>query len=106
MAVLARSFANSLVILAVSFKSLASAFFTWGTLKRLAEFSVLSHLKEPDNSRIFSKMRIYDCETLKDIDHKAKAMQEYKDAAGVDEGMNLVRGGAVRQLVGLIIRRS
>ena len=33
-------------------------------------------------------MRIYDGETLKDIDPKAKTMQEYKDAAGVDEGMN------------------
>ncbi len=58
------------------------------TLKMLAEFSVLSRLKEPENSSIFSKMRIYDGETLKDIDPKAKTMQEYKDAAGVDEGMN------------------
>ena len=58
------------------------------TLKMLAEFSVLSRLKEPENSSIFSKMRIYDGETLKDIDPKAKTMQEYRDAAGVDEGMN------------------
>ncbi len=58
------------------------------TLKMLAEFSVLSRLKEPENSSIFSKMRIYDGETLKDIDPKAKTMQEYKDAGGVDEGMN------------------
>ena len=54
------------------------------TLKMLAEFSVLSRLKEPENSSIFSKMRIYDGETLKDIDPKAKTMQEYKDAGGVD----------------------
>ena len=33
-------------------------------------------------------MRIYDGETLKDIDPKAKTMQEYRDAAGVDEGMD------------------
>ena len=58
------------------------------TLKMLAEFSVLSRLKEPENSSVYSKMRIYDGETLKDIDPKAKTMQEYRDAAGVDEGMN------------------
>ena len=58
------------------------------TLKMLAEFSVLSRLKVPENSSIYSKMRIYDGETLKDIDPKAKTMQEYRDAAGVDEGMD------------------
>jgi len=58
------------------------------TLKMLAEFSILSRLKEPENSSIYSKMRIYDGETLKDIDPKAKTMQEYRDAAGVDEGMD------------------
>ena len=68
--------------------SLADAPCAPDTLKMLAEFSVLSRLKEPENSSIFSKMRIYDGETLKDIDPKAKTMQEYKDAAGVDEGMN------------------
>lgn len=58
-----------------------------GTLRMMAEFSVLSRLKEPENSSIFSKMRIYDGETLKDIDPKAKSYQEYRDFAGVDEGM-------------------
>lgn len=58
------------------------------TLKMLAEFSILSRLKVPENSSIYSKMRIYDGETLKDIDPKAKTMQEYRDAAGMDEGMN------------------
>jgi serine protein kinase len=32
-------------------------------------------------------MRIYDGENLKDIDPKAKSYQEYRDFAGVDEGM-------------------
>jgi serine protein kinase len=32
-------------------------------------------------------MRIYDGENLKDIDPKAKSYQEYRDYAGVDEGM-------------------
>jgi len=58
-----------------------------GTLKMMAQFSVLSRLKEPENSSIFSKMRIYDGENLKDTDPKAKSYQEYKDFAGVDEGM-------------------
>jgi serine protein kinase len=58
------------------------------TLDMLAEFSILSRIKEPDNSNIFSKMRIYDGENLKDTDPKAKSIQEYHDAAGVDEGMN------------------
>lgn len=57
------------------------------TLKMLAKFIVLSRLKEPDNSNQFSKMRIYNGENLKDTDPKAKSMQEYRDAAGVDEGM-------------------
>jgi serine protein kinase len=58
------------------------------TLRMLAQFSVLSRIKEPDNSNVFSKMRVYDGENLKDTDPKAKSLQEYKDAAGVDEGMN------------------
>jgi serine protein kinase len=58
------------------------------TLRMLAQFSVLSRLKEPENSNIFSKMRVYDGENLKDTDPKAKSLQEYKDTAGVDEGMN------------------
>lgn len=58
------------------------------TLKMLAQFTVLSRLKAPENSSIYSKMRVYDGENLKDTDPKAKSIQEYRDAAGVDEGMN------------------
>ncbi|GGY66836.1 PrkA family serine protein kinase [Cellvibrio zantedeschiae] len=57
------------------------------TLRMLAQFSVLSRIKEPENSNVYSKMRVYDGENLKDTDPKAKSLQEYKDAAGVDEGM-------------------
>lgn len=57
------------------------------TLKIMSQFTVLSRLKEPENSSIFSKMRIYNGETLKDTDPKAKSFQEYHDFAGVDEGM-------------------
>ncbi|WP_252178671.1 PrkA family serine protein kinase [Endozoicomonas sp. 4G] len=58
------------------------------TLKMLAQFSVLSRIKEPENSSIFSKMRVYNGENLKDTDPNAKPLQEYKDLAGVDEGMD------------------
>ena len=57
------------------------------TLRMMAQFAILSRLKEPENSSIFSKMRIYDGENLKDTDPKAKSFQEYRDYAGVDEGM-------------------
>ncbi|MEM8561107.1 MAG: PrkA family serine protein kinase [Pseudomonadota bacterium] len=58
------------------------------TLKMLAQFSVLSRIKEPENSSIYSKMRIYDGESMKDRDPKAKSIQEYRDTAGVNEGMD------------------
>ena len=58
------------------------------TLKMLSQFIVLSRVKEPENSNLYSKMRIYDGENLKDTDPNAKSLQEYKDSAGVDEGMD------------------
>ena len=67
--------------------SLAKAPCAPDTLRMMAEFSVLSRLKEPENSSIFSKMRVYDGDNLKDTDPKAKSYQEYRDFAGVDEGM-------------------
>jgi serine protein kinase len=48
-----------------------------GTLDMLARFSVLSRLKEHENSSLYSKMRVY-----------AKTIQEYRDVAGVTEGMD------------------
>ncbi len=57
------------------------------TLEMLSQFSVLSRLVTPENSSIYSKMRVYDGESLKDTDPKAKSYQEYRDYAGVDEGM-------------------
>ena len=58
-----------------------------GTLETLAQFSILSRLKMPENSSVYSKMRVYDGESLKDTDPKAKSYQEYRDFAGIDEGM-------------------
>jgi len=59
-----------------------------GTLRMMAQFAILSRLKEPENSSIFSKMLVYDGENLKDTDPKAKSIHEYVDYAGVDEAMN------------------
>ena len=67
--------------------SLAAAPCAPDTLRMMAQFAVLSRLKEPENSSIYSKMRIYDGENLKDVDPNAKSYQEYRDFAGVDEGM-------------------
>ncbi|MGC8121389.1 PrkA family serine protein kinase [Marinobacter sp. VGCF2001] len=58
------------------------------TLDMLAQFSVLSRIKEPENSSIFSKMKVYDGQSIKDTDPKAKSIQEYRDTAGVMEGMD------------------
>ena len=58
------------------------------TLEMLARFSVLSRLRSHENSNFFSKMRVYDGESLREVDPRARSLQEYKDAAGVDEGMD------------------
>jgi len=72
----------------LSHSSLTKASCAPGTLEMMAQFSVLSRLKEPENSSLYSKMRTYDGESLKDVDPKAKTLQEYKDYAGSDEGMS------------------
>src|ERR1700755_3468034 len=58
------------------------------TLEMLARFSVLTRLKRHENSTLFAKMRVYDGESLKETDPRARSLQEYKDAAGVEEGMD------------------
>jgi serine protein kinase len=68
--------------------SLAGAPCAPGTLEMMAQFSVLTRMKEPENSSLYSKMRVYDGESLKDVDPKAKTLQEYRDYAGPEEGMN------------------
>ena len=57
-------------------------------LEILSRFTVATRLVEHENSPLYTKMRVYDGENLKDVDPKAKSVQEYRDAAGVDEGMN------------------
>jgi serine protein kinase len=58
-----------------------------GTLEMLAQFAVLSRMKDHENSTPISKMRAYDGENLKETDPKGRTVQEYRDAAGLDEGM-------------------
>lgn len=72
----------------ISTSELGSAPVAPGTLEMMAQYSVLSRLAVPENSELFSKMEIYDGKNLKDKDPKAKSLEEYRDAAGVDEGMN------------------
>ncbi|HTJ58507.1 MAG TPA: PrkA family serine protein kinase [Devosiaceae bacterium] len=72
----------------ISGSELADAPCAPATLEMLAEFSVLSRLRSHENSTLFSKMRVYNGESLKDTDPKARSPQEYKDAGGVDEGMD------------------
>jgi serine protein kinase len=57
------------------------------TLEILGRFSILTRLKEHENSNLHTKMRVYDGENLKDTGPQVKTMQEYRDTAGVDEGM-------------------
>ncbi|NLD53736.1 MAG: PrkA family serine protein kinase [Burkholderiaceae bacterium] len=67
--------------------SLSSAPCAPGTLEMMAQFAVLTRLKEPENSSIYAKLRVYDGENLKDVEPSARSVQEYRDYAGIDEGM-------------------
>ncbi|MBZ5759232.1 MULTISPECIES: PrkA family serine protein kinase [Rhizobium] len=58
------------------------------TLETLARFTVLSRLTRHENSTPFSKLRVYDGESVKETDPRARSVQEYRDTAGVDEGMD------------------
>jgi serine protein kinase len=53
------------------------------TLEMLARFSVLTRLKRHENSTIFAKMRVYDGESLKETDPRARSLQEYKDTTEI-----------------------
>jgi len=72
----------------VSRSELGDAACAPATFEMLARFSVLTRLKRHENSTIFAKMRVYDGESLKETDPRARSLQEYKDAAGVEEGMD------------------
>lgn len=67
--------------------SLAKAPCAPGTLKMLAQWSILTRLKKPENSTIYAKLRVYNGDNVKDTMPNAKPFEEYRDAAGNDEGM-------------------
>ena len=58
------------------------------TLEMLANFCVLTRLKDHENSNLVSKMKVYDGENIKEKDPNVKSLQEYKDVAGIDECMS------------------
>ena len=58
------------------------------TLDMLAQFSVLTRLFEHENSTLYSKMRVYNGENIRESDPRAKSVEEYRQVAGVDEGMS------------------
>lgn len=57
------------------------------TLQMLAQFMVMTRLKDSSHSSLGTKMRVYDGINMKDKDPKAKPIDEYREAAGLDEGM-------------------
>jgi serine protein kinase len=59
-----------------------------GTLQMLARYMVLSRISPPTNSSIYSKLRVYDGENLRESDPQAKSVAEYREMAGVAEGMS------------------
>jgi serine protein kinase len=59
-----------------------------GTLGMLAKFICLTRLEEPENSNLYSKLRVYNGDNVKDADTRAKSVTEYRDHSTVNEGMN------------------
>ena len=58
------------------------------TLEIMSQFCVLTRVKAHENSNSWSKMRVYNGENIRDSDPRAKSIMEYREAAGVDEGMH------------------
>lgn len=72
---------------AIKHSELANAPIAPGTLEILAMFSVMSRLKEPANSSLWSKLKVYNGENLREKDPRAKTYQEYReDSENRDEG--------------------
>lgn len=60
-----------------------------GTLEIMAQYSVLTRLKEPAaGGNPFTKMEVYNGKHMKDKDPRVKSLEEYRDDAGVNEGMD------------------
>lgn len=57
-----------------------------GTIEMLAKYSVLTRLKNPENSTLYSKMQVYDGQNIKDKDPRAKSYEEYRESAASGSG--------------------
>ena len=71
----------------LSSSSLAKAPIAPKTLDMLAKWMVLTRLVEPQNSTIGAKVAVYNGENVKDKMPNAKPYEEYREMAGVNEGM-------------------
>lgn len=58
-----------------------------GTLEMMAQYSVLTRLKDPENSKILTKLEVYNGKHMKDKDSHVKSLEEYREHAGINEGM-------------------
>jgi len=58
------------------------------TLKMLADFCVQSRMINNEHVNTMTKLRVYDGENVKEKDARAKPLLEYKQMAGLDEGMD------------------
>ena len=56
------------------------------TFKMLAKFACFSRVTCPEGTKVLSKLRVYDGQTIKKQDPKALTYQEYKERAGKLEG--------------------
>jgi serine protein kinase len=67
--------------------ALANAPIAPQTLQMLAQWSVLTRLAVHENSSPWAKLKVYNGENVKATMPSAKPIEEYRDAAGVEEGM-------------------
>ena len=58
-----------------------------GTMEMLAQYSVMTRIKTPENSSPFLKMEVYDGKNMKSKHPSVKSMEEYRAHGGVNEGM-------------------
>jgi len=71
----------------ISLSELGDAPIAPGTLEMLAEYSILTRLTPVENSSPFLKMEVYDGKNVKSKHPSVKSMEEYRELAGINEGM-------------------
>lgn len=58
-----------------------------GVIDILAKWSIATRVKNPENSNIWTKIKVLNGEAIKDTDPQARSLIEYQEEAGVTEGM-------------------